>query len=139
LVGEPLGSSFARKVQGSETTAHPHNFYIETMLRTGVAGLLAFIAVTAGLLRRLWQMSARGPGLLLGPDVFPALLTMQLVWFITWQRGAEQGLVIGLAIALAISLRGPVPFLTAAPVSGPQLPRRAAFPPGPAIQHLRQG
>jgi hypothetical protein len=139
LVGEPLGSSFARKVQGSETTAHPHNFYIETMLRTGIAGLLAFIAVTAGLLRRLWRMPARGPGLLLGPDVFPALLTMQLVWFITWQPGVEQGLVIGLAMALAISLRVPMPFLKTAPASGPQLPRRAAFPPGPAIQHLRQG
>jgi hypothetical protein len=53
----------------------------------GIAGLLAFIAVTAGLLRRLWRMPARGPGLLLGRDVFPALLTMQLVWFITWQPG----------------------------------------------------
>jgi hypothetical protein len=139
FVGEPLGSSFARKIEGFETTSHPHNFYIETMLRTGIAGLLAVIAGIAGLLRRLWRMPARVPGLLLGPDVFPALLTLQLVWFITWQPGVEQGLVIGLAMALAISLRGRVPLLEAAPASGPQIPRRAAFPPGPAIQHLRQG
>jgi hypothetical protein len=32
--------------------------------------------------------------------VLPALVAMQLVWFITWVPGAEQGIVTGLAIAL---------------------------------------
>jgi O-antigen ligase len=140
FVGEPFGSGFARKVEGSETTAHPHDFYVETMLRTGIAGLVALVAVTAGLLRRLWRMPARDPGLLLGPDVFPALLTMQLIWFITWQPGVEQGLVIGLALALVIPLRGRrAPPLGPASAAGPrQKPGREAIPPGPAIQHLRQ-
>ena len=139
FVGEPFGSSFARKVEGSKTTAHPHDFYIETMLRAGIAGLLALIAVTAGPLRRLWRMPARDPGLLLGPDVVPALLTMQLIWFITWQPGVEQGLVIGLALALVIPLPGRRALSSrAASASGPhQNPGREAIPPGPAIQHLR--
>src|SRR4029450_1862478 len=94
-----------RKIEGSETTAHPHDFYIETMLRTGIVGPIALLAVTAGLLRGLWGRSARGRALLLGPDVFPALLTMQLIWFITWVPGVEQGLGIGLALTLAISRR----------------------------------
>ena len=35
-VGEPFGSGFTRKIQGIATNSHPHNFYIETMIRTGV-------------------------------------------------------------------------------------------------------
>jgi hypothetical protein len=140
FVGEPFGGSFARKIEGSEITSHPHDYYIETMLRTGIVGLVALLAVTAGLLRRLWRVPARGPGLLLGPDVLPALLTMQLIWFITWTPGTEQGLVIGLALALAISRRSSVPSPRAAAASGShQYTGRETISPGPAIQHLRQG
>ena len=99
-IGQPVGSSFARVVEGSETTSHPHNFYIEMLLRTGVVGLLALIALTAGLLRALWRMPSRDAGLL-GLDVLPALVAMQLVWFLTWVPGSEQGIVTGLAIAVA--------------------------------------
>jgi O-antigen ligase len=101
LVGRPFGSGFERRVEGSQVDSHPHNFYIETMLRSGVAGLLALIALTAGLLRALWRLG-RGSGArgLFGPDVLPALVAMQLVWFITWVPGSEQGIVTGLALAL---------------------------------------
>ena len=75
-------------------------FYIETMIRTGFAGLVALIALTAGLLRALWRTPARDAGLL-GTGVLPALLAMQLVWCLTWVPGSEQGIVTGLAIAVA--------------------------------------
>jgi hypothetical protein len=39
--------------------------------------------------------------LLLGPGVLPALLAMQIVWYLTWVPGSEQGMVTGLAIAVA--------------------------------------
>jgi O-antigen ligase len=81
--------------------SHPHNFYLETMLRSGVIGLVALIALTAGLLRALWRTPGEGRHRgLLGPAVLPAPVAMQLVWFITWVPGAEQGIVTGLAIAL---------------------------------------
>jgi hypothetical protein len=99
-VGEPFGGAFAREVGGTLEVSHPHNFYIETMIRTGVAGLVALIALSAGLLRALWRTPARDAGLL-GPGVLPALLAMQLVWFLTWVPGNEQGIVTGLAIAAA--------------------------------------
>ena len=70
------------------------------MIRTGLVGLVALIALTAGLLRALWRTPARDAGLL-GPGVLPALLAMQLVWFLTWVPGSEQGIVTGLAIAVA--------------------------------------
>jgi O-Antigen ligase len=99
-VGQPVGSGFAREIEGSETTSHPHNFYIEMMLRTGLAGLLALIALTAGLLRAVWRTPTRDAGLL-GPGILPALLAMQLVWCLTWVPGSEQGIVTGIAISVA--------------------------------------
>ena len=99
-VGQPFGSGFAREIEGITTNTHPHNFYIETMIRTGLAGLLALVALTAGLLRALWHTPTRDTGLL-GPGVIPALLAMQIVWFLTWVPGSEQGIVTGIACALA--------------------------------------
>ena len=99
-VGEPFGSGFTREIQGIATNSHPHNFYIETMIRTGVAGLVAVLALTVGLLRALWHTPTRDTGLL-GPSVILALLAMQIVWFLTWVPGSEQGIVTGIACALA--------------------------------------
>jgi hypothetical protein len=58
-VGQPVGSGFVRQVEGLETNVHPHNFYIEIMIRTGLVGLLALLALTVGLLRALWRAPAR--------------------------------------------------------------------------------
>jgi O-antigen ligase len=100
VVGQPFGSGFARLIAGVEVDSHPHDFYIETMIRTGVVGLLALIAVSIGLLRALWRTPARDAGLL-GPGIIPALLAMQIVWFLTWIPGSEQGIVTGIAVAIA--------------------------------------
>ena len=51
VIGEPLGSDFTREVQGSEVQAEPHNFYLTLLLRAGVVGLLALVALTGGLFR----------------------------------------------------------------------------------------
>jgi hypothetical protein len=88
------------------------------LLRAGAVGLLALIALTLGLLRAMWRAppgSGGGDGLL-ATGVFPALLTMQAVWFLTWIPGMEQGIVTGLAVGLvAARSRG------AAPVPQPRL------------------
>jgi hypothetical protein len=101
-IGQPVGSGFARQIEGIETNTQygPHDFYIEILVRTGVVGLVALIALTAGLLRALWRAPARDVGLL-GPGMLPALVAMQIVWFLTWPPGSEQGLVNGLAAAVA--------------------------------------
>jgi O-Antigen ligase len=104
-IGQPVGSGFARTIGGVETSTHPHDFYIEILIRTGIVGLLALIALTAGLLRALWRTPARDEGLL-GPGMIPALLAMQIVWFLTWVPGSEQGMVTGLAVAVAAASVG---------------------------------
>jgi hypothetical protein len=101
-IGQPVGSGFTRQVEGIVTNTQYglHNFYIEILVRTGFVGLVALVALTAGLLRALWHTPARDVGLL-GPGVLPALLAMQIVWYITWPPGSEQGIVTGLAAAVA--------------------------------------
>ena len=120
LIGEPLGSGFTRVVQGLEVETEPHNFYVTTLLRAGVVGLLALIALTFALLRALWRAPPGDGGGLLSTGVFPALLAMQAVWFLVWETGMEQGILTGLAVGIvAARSRG-------APVPQPRLrePRR---------------
>jgi hypothetical protein len=101
-IGEPLGAGFTREVQGSEVQGEPHNFYVTFVLRGGVIGVIALIALTGGLLRALWRIPPPGDhDGLLAPGVFPALLAMQVVWFIAWVPGMEQGIITGLAAGLA--------------------------------------
>jgi len=100
--GEPFGAGYHRFVDGSGIDAHPHNFYVQTLLRGGVLAAVLLLCLTFGLLRSLWRGPTRDPGLL-GPSVMPALVAMQLVWFLTWVPGTEQGIVTGLACAMAFA------------------------------------
>ena len=100
FTGEPFGTSYIRRGEGSEVAAGPHDFYIEILLRTGILGLLALLALTVGLLVATWRRSTEDAGVF-GSGVLAALLMMQLIWFITWAPGIEQGIVTGIAISLA--------------------------------------
>jgi hypothetical protein len=99
FIGEPFGASFLRLVEGSEVVAGPHNFYIEVLLRTGVFGLLALLALTVGLLMATWRISTEDVGVFRS-GVLPALLMMQVIWFMAWVPGIEQGILTGIAISL---------------------------------------
>jgi hypothetical protein len=102
IAGEPFGSGFARTVEGTEVAVDPHNLYVETMLRAGLVGLVALIALTVGLLVVLWRrIPVRGGVGLFDPSVIPALLATQIIWYLAWVPGLEQGIVTGLAIAVA--------------------------------------
>ncbi len=98
VIGEPMGTGFDRRINGAELHSEAHNFYFNTLLRTGTVGLMALLGLTVGVLRRLWRAPVRGG--LLAPELFPALLTMQIVWFMTWIPGPEQGILTGLAVAM---------------------------------------
>jgi hypothetical protein len=121
VFGEPFGSSFAREINGTEVTANPHDFFIETMMRAGIPGLIALLVLTLGVIRALWRRPAAARGLL-DVGMMPALLVMQVVWYITWIPGSEQGIVTGLALAMAAM---------------PAVARRQA--PMPAQAHERAG
>ncbi|MFV1990598.1 MAG: O-antigen ligase family protein [Acidimicrobiales bacterium] len=107
LFGLPFGNGYARTIDGVTVTVSPHNFFIQTFLRSGIIGLGALMAV-------LWismKAALSGP-----PDErgqlsdnhLVILLAMLVVWLLTWTPGAEQGLILGLAAGIA-SLSKPSP------------------------------
>ena len=125
VIGEPFGTGFAREVQGTEVLADPHNFYVTTLLRAGAVGFVALIALSFGLLLALRRTPAQTGGGLLAPGVFPALLAMQAVWFLTWEPGMEQGIIAGLAVGLAVARgRGRPRSRGTAPAGRPERPGR---------------
>jgi hypothetical protein len=129
VIGERFGSGFARDVGGNlvASTTDPHNFYITTLLRTGVVGMLAFIVLAVGLLRALWRQDSATTVGLFAPSIFPALLVTQLVWFVTWSPGNEVGIIIGLALASATArLRGSPTVRSQTPSSASSAAPRAA-------------
>jgi len=100
FTGEPFGASYLRRIEGSDIVAEPHNFYIEILLRTGAFGLIALLALTVGLVAATWRTSSEYAGVF-GSGVLPALLMMQVIWFMAWSPGIEEGILTGIAISLA--------------------------------------
>ena len=91
------------------------------------SGFVALIALSVGLLWALRRTPAQAGGGLLTPGVFPALLAMQAVWFLTWEPGMEQGIITGLAVGLVVARgRGVAPAPPAASGESPRRRRDAA-------------
>lgn len=99
LVGLPFGSGWTRYINGGYVEVSPHNFYLETFLRLGAAGLALLLAAAAVALRG--RMADPGPGGLLSGDVLLVLLVSQAVYWITYAPDLTQGLVLGLALGAA--------------------------------------
>jgi hypothetical protein len=102
LAGTPYGEGYRRTVAGQLVTVSPHNHYLATYLRNGLVGVLALLCVYGYGLVRLARASPTSGGAGFGdPDTMLVLLVTQLVFFIAYAPGLEQGIVLGLALALA--------------------------------------
>jgi hypothetical protein len=108
-LGQPFGSGYYRKIAefGASYSAEytPHNFYVQTLLRTGVVGLVLFLSLVMatgmGIYHALSQIKGN-PGPEFGVRLFLlASLLMQVVFFLAYGARLEQGLLFGLAMAAA--------------------------------------
>lgn len=101
LGGRPYGTGWERRLAsvGYTTDVAPHNFYVELGLRTGLLGL--------GLLLFAY---ARAIGLLTraADHTLVTVLAIQLLYFVPYAPGIEQGMLLGLALAAA-RREAPVP------------------------------
>lgn len=104
VMGLPFGSGYSRTIDGVELVSTPHNFYLQTYLRTGILGLIAFLIVGLMTARSLLQVRDAG-GLPFAPTHLLILLAILATWILAWLPGSEQGIVIGLAIASVRSER----------------------------------
>jgi hypothetical protein len=107
LVGRPFGGGWQRVMpDGGIVTASPHNYYVETFLRTGVAGL-GFVAILyVNLMRRL---ARRSHFAVLDGRFLLVVLVSHVVYFVAYTPGPEQGMLIGLAVAAASTRPSEVP------------------------------
>ena len=127
VIGQPFDSGYERVVGGRDLDSNPHSFYLQTFLRTGIVGLSALLAALAlsllGLIR-----SSRAEAAPFSSEHLIILLTMQMVWFLTWQAGAEQVIILGLAAGMATSQRRSGLHSRPTPRSAPTLERPLAAP-----------
>lgn len=98
--GSPFGSGVARYIPGvaQEITVAPHSYYVATLLRIGLIGIIALFAVYVRALVALYRSRHRS-------SEFPrrgllVLLLAQLVYFITYSPDYTQGILLGVVLAL---------------------------------------
>lgn len=104
--GAPYGRGWERIVDEQERTTQPHNFYLDNFLRHGLLGVALLVLVYIWAIRRL--MTGRDYGSVSGmasPGMWGVLLVTQLVFFVTFSAGAEQGVIAGIGLTVALSRR----------------------------------
>lgn len=107
VIGRPFGASFERAVgEGRIVVSNPHSFYVETLLRLGIVGVVALAWMVVRLLRAFLVVPT-SHDTVLNKQALLVLLTAQMVWWITWDPGPEQGILVGLAVGAASGMSSP--------------------------------
>jgi O-antigen ligase len=100
----PFGAGLRRRVDGSVVSVSAHNYYVETLMRMGMAGLAA-VLVLFGMIfwkirrnrcdddteRQHWQL------------IVKSILVGQLVYAFGYGFSYEQGILLGASIGLALA------------------------------------
>jgi len=107
IIGKPFGSGYERYEFPNvrwKATWDPHNFYIQTLLRSGVIGLGLLLAIYFGTLRRLLADKDVSGRLYLPPRLMFVLLVAQLAYMAAYRMPYEQAIWVGLAISIVASM-----------------------------------
>jgi uncharacterized MnhB-related membrane protein len=110
LVGMPFGSGWERTLPSGHTIeSHisPHNFYLETFLRTGAIGLLVMLALYHLALRALLvgRELSSGESQVLSPSVLFVVIAVQLLYYITYTPDTAQAMLFCLGCAAVLGVR----------------------------------
>jgi hypothetical protein len=109
-IGQPFGGSWERRIYGGVENVSPHSFYVEPYLRIGLVGLAVLLLVYGHALRGT-LLVARGPQAyeraILSPTALHIVISVQLLYFITYTPDAAQGLLLGLGCAMAAEAARP--------------------------------
>lgn len=101
FLGAPFGRGLDRVVQGKEITTQAHSFYVNTYLRMGLIGLVLLVLAYGWAIRRLVSMRNPEAVGLADPTIMLVIVITQLIIFITFTPGEEQGLLAGIAFSFA--------------------------------------
>jgi hypothetical protein len=102
MIGKPFGSGFSRHIElaQEELTQNPHNHYVYALLRVGLVGLLAMLAVYWMAFRSMWKNRSQPPMHWLDPKLLIVLVVGQLLYFISYPAHYSQLLALGLSLVL---------------------------------------
>jgi len=100
LCGNPFGTGWERvnTTSGIETQTEvsPHNFYLQSLLRTGLIGLIALLALYYLLMRELMSAGLRADPV---AGTLLLLLFSQLLYYVPYGGGYFFAIIIGCAMA----------------------------------------
>jgi hypothetical protein len=102
LFGCPFGTGYLRTIDGALRDEAPHNFYLQTLLRSGIAGVALLVAAYGALFFRTRQPARQLPFAPLAAEI---IALTQLVFFFAYSPTADQGLLLGIAAAIAYQAR----------------------------------
>jgi hypothetical protein len=103
LVGNAFGTGWEREIttgSGAKAIveASPHNYYVQTALRSGVIGVLLFVYVYYALIQRLLRRAAVDPERNLVFRCLAILLVCQLIYYIPYSADPVQAILLGVAL-----------------------------------------
>jgi O-antigen ligase len=104
FLGNPFGTGWERTVLTSDgvsqvRTESPHNFYLQTLLRSGLIGLGAFLALHGMVIRKLMYCARRNVSLSAVSLCIAVLILAQLVYYIPYGSDYIQAILLGSAIS----------------------------------------
>ena len=104
LIGNPFGSGWERTVLTSDgvkevRTESPHNFYVQTLLRGGVFGFLAFLGLHIMLLRNMCFQARINRELRPFFHCLTVLIASQMIYYVPYGSDYVQAIFLGSGIA----------------------------------------
>lgn len=102
VIGRDFGAGYSRAVEGQMVDASPHSTYVELLLRFGIIGLVAFLALWAIVIARAESIS-RSVGIQRAGVV--GLVVSQIIFAMTYRIDVCQGLLLGILISCAGAIR----------------------------------
>jgi len=108
VIGQPFGSGYDRYEFAGvrwKATWDPHNFYVQTLIRAGVVGLLLLLAVYFVTMKRLLASREEPRPWDLPPRILFVLLVMQLAYMMAYRFSYDQAIWLGIGISMAATVR----------------------------------
>lgn len=106
-IGSPYGSGYVREDAshgGKEIAYAPHNYYVQLLLRTGVVGLLAFLAFNIYLFRGAIRLAGGPHDKLTGYAMLGVVMSFAL-YNIPYSPIYTQGLFLGVILGLILQFQ----------------------------------
>jgi O-antigen ligase len=103
-MGNPYGSGYKRTIEqagGRDITYAPHNYFVQLLLRTGVIGLLAFLALQWRLLKGAIRLAGAPHAAMTGYAMI-GLLVSNLLFDFPYSPNYLHGLFTGMILGLLL-------------------------------------